>query len=32
MGKAAREHVRPNFLATRHLADYLRLFQRMQEP
>lgn len=32
MGKAAREHVRRNFLTTRHLADYLRLFQRMQEP
>jgi len=26
MGKAAREHVRRNFLTTRHLADYLRLF------
>ena len=26
MGKAAREHVRQNFLTTRHLADYLRLF------
>lgn len=26
MGKAAREHVRENFLTTRHLADYLRLF------
>ena len=26
MGAAAREHVRQNFLITRHLADYLRLF------
>jgi trehalose synthase len=26
MGTAAREHVRRNFLTTRHLADYLRLF------
>jgi trehalose synthase len=26
MGAAAREHVRRNFLVTRHLADYLRLF------
>ncbi|MFQ5595276.1 MAG: glycosyltransferase, partial [Anaerolineae bacterium] len=26
MGEAAREHVRRNFLTTRHLADYLRLF------
>jgi len=26
MGKAAREHVRRNFLTTRHLADYLQLF------
>ncbi len=26
MGAAAREHVRRNFLTTRHLADYLRLF------
>ena len=26
MGAAAREHVRKNFLITRHLADYLRLF------
>jgi trehalose synthase len=26
MGTAAREHVRQNFLTTRHLADYLRLF------
>ena len=29
MGKAAREHVRRNFLSTRHLADYLRLFDRL---
>jgi trehalose synthase len=26
MGEAAREHVRRNFLTTRHLADYLQLF------
>ena len=26
MGQAAREHVRLNFLTTRHLADYLQLF------
>jgi trehalose synthase len=26
MGKAGREHVRENFLITRHLRDYLRLF------
>ena len=26
MGKRAREHVRKNFLTTRHLRDYLRLF------
>jgi len=26
MGAAAREHVRRNFLTTRHLADYVRLF------
>ena len=26
MGHAAREHVRRNFLTTRHLADYLQLF------
>jgi len=29
MGKAAREHVRENFLTTRHLADYLKLFATM---
>ncbi len=29
MGEAAREHVRRNFLTTRHLADYLQLFQDM---
>jgi trehalose synthase len=29
MGAAAREHVRRNFLTTRHLADYLRLFAAM---
>ena len=31
MGKAAREHVRENFLITRHLKDYLTLFTRMAE-
>lgn len=31
MGRAAREHVRQNFLSTHHLADYLRLFHRLQE-
>ncbi|MDY7080344.1 MAG: glycosyltransferase [Chloroflexota bacterium] len=31
MGTAAREHVRRNFLITRHLADYLRLFHKMGE-
>lgn len=30
MGKAAREHVRTNFLTTRHLSDYLALFQDMR--
>jgi trehalose synthase len=29
MGAAAREHVRRNFLTTRHLADYLRLFAEL---
>ncbi len=29
MGKAAREHVRRNFLTTRHLADYIELFAAM---
>jgi trehalose synthase len=29
MGAAAREHVRENFLTTRHLADYLRLFAEL---
>jgi trehalose synthase len=29
MGEAAREHVRENFLVTRHLRDYLDLFRRM---
>ena len=28
LGKAGREHVRQHFLSTRHLADYLRLFNR----
>jgi trehalose synthase len=31
MGAAAREHVRRNFLTTRHLRDYLSLFHRMKE-
>lgn len=29
MGAAAREHVRRHFLTTRHLADYLRLFDQL---
>jgi len=29
MGKAAKEHVRENFLTTRHLTDYLNLFRDM---
>ena len=29
MGTAAREHVRENFLITRHLVDYLRLFAEL---
>ncbi|MFL7791129.1 MAG: glycosyltransferase [Anaerolineae bacterium] len=29
MGANAREHVRQNFLTTRHLADYLRLFTKL---
>ena len=29
LGAAAREHVRRNFLTTRHLADYLELFNRL---
>jgi trehalose synthase len=29
MGAAAREHVRRNFLTTRHLADYLQLFAEL---
>lgn len=29
MGERAREHVRRHFLTTRHLADYLRLFNRL---
>ncbi|MFQ5593297.1 MAG: glycosyltransferase [Anaerolineae bacterium] len=31
MGKVAREHVRRHFLTTRHLADYLRLFDQILE-
>ncbi len=30
MGQAGREHVRHNFLTTRHLGDYLQLFQSLQ--
>ncbi|HOR00597.1 MAG TPA: glycosyltransferase [Anaerolineae bacterium] len=30
LGRAAREHVRRHFLSTRHLADYLRLFQELE--
>lgn len=30
LGEAGREHVRRHFLSTRHLADYLRLFQRLE--
>ena len=30
MGAAAREHVRRNFLLTRHLADYLQLFSQLR--
>jgi trehalose synthase len=30
MGEAAREHVRKNFLITRHLRDYLNLFNMMK--
>ncbi len=29
MGKVAREHVRENFLITRHLRDYLQLFVKL---
>lgn len=29
MGERAREHVRQNFLSTRHLADHLRLFHQL---
>ena len=29
MGRAAKEHVRANFLTTRHLTDYLELFHNM---
>ena len=31
MGKAAREHVRENFLITGHLGDYLQLFVNWPE-
>jgi trehalose synthase len=29
LGRAGRRHVRANFLITRYLRDYLRLFQQM---
>ena len=29
MGRAAKKHVRENFITTRHLTDYLELFHRM---
>jgi trehalose synthase len=29
MGEAAREHVRRHFLSTRHLVDYLQLFNQL---
>lgn len=31
MGVAGREHVQQNFLITRHLMDYLRLFARLED-
>ncbi len=31
MGETAKEHVRDNFLITRHLRDYLRLFKQLNE-
>ncbi|MGD1995949.1 MAG: glycosyltransferase [Anaerolineae bacterium] len=31
LGEAGREHVRHNFLTTRHLKDYLELFRQMEE-
>jgi trehalose synthase len=31
MGTTAREHVRKNFVTTRHLADYLRLFETLMK-
>ena len=30
MGQAAKEHVRKHFLTTRHLVDYLKLFNRLR--
>jgi trehalose synthase len=30
MGEAGREHVRENFLTTRHLQEYLNLFHAMR--
>jgi trehalose synthase len=32
LGRAGHQHVRANFLITRYLRDYLRLFQRMVAP
>jgi hypothetical protein len=31
MGKAGHEHVRKNFLITRYLRDYLRIFKDQQD-
>jgi len=31
MGEKGREHVRKNFLITRHLRDYLNLFGRLSQ-
>ena len=32
MGKRGRKHVLRNFLLTRHLKDYLRLFTQLKKP
>ncbi len=32
MGKAAKEHVRENFLITRHLLDYIKMFRYYLDP
>ena len=31
LGRNGREHVRRNFLMTRHLADYLELFRELSQ-